>query len=141
MEYKVIVVRPDIKVPLKLLKQDTDLAQRCPYVFCVFDAAVRRHSPKLRRRKTESCLAQTEKLFHSFPFVCATQNLWEMHMTICKYIEKNYPDSDYRRLTLGVGHFNNDLECRVIKFNYICDDRAGQIFQAITEAQLNFGIN
>lgn len=138
MEYKVAVVRPDIKVSLKLLKQDTDLAQRCPFVFCVFDATLRRHSPKLRRRKTESCLDKTEKLFHSFPFVCATQNLWEMHMTICKYIEKNYSNSDYRQLSLGIGHFNQDLECKVIKFVYHCDNRPGQIFRAITEAQLLF---
>jgi hypothetical protein len=139
MDHKVIVVKPDVKVSLKLLKQDTDLALRHPYVFCVFDATLRRHSPKLRRRKTESSLTTTTKLFHSFPFVCAKENLWELHMDVCKYLQNNYSNADYRQLILGIGHFDADLECKTLKFTYHCDDRPGQIFRAITEAQLLFG--
>lgn len=134
MDYRVVVVKPDIKVGLKQLKADTELAQEKPFVFCVF-GATRRHSPKLRRRKTEPTIRAAKSPFYAFPFVCAEKNLWDLHVLISQHIERNYPMSDYRQLEVGIGSFNEDLECRVIRFHYQCNGTAGQIFQAIVAAQ------
>lgn len=134
MDYPVVVVKPDIKVGLKQLKADTELAQERPFVFCIFNAT-RRHSPKLRRRKTEPVLKAARPLFYAFPFVCADKSLWDLHLQISQHIERNYPMSDYRQLEVGIGSFNRELECRVIRFDYKCNGTAGQIFRAITAAQ------
>lgn len=136
MDYRVVVVKPDIKVGLKQLKADTELAQEKPFVFCVFGAS-RRHSPKLRRRKTEPTLnvRAQRPLFNAFPFVAAEQNLWDLHLVISHHLDRNFPMSDYRQVEIGIGSFNRELECRVIRFQYQCNGTAGQIFQAITSAQ------
>jgi hypothetical protein len=135
MDYRIVLIKPDLTIGLKQLKADTKTAKATPYVFCIFDSTLRRHSPKLRRRKTESSLVKTVKLFHAFPFVCAKKNLWDLHLEISHYIERNFPHADYRQLDVGIGSFNTELECRVIRFRYQCDDTPGQIFKAITEAQ------
>lgn len=80
-------------------------------------------------------LEQTVKLFHSFPFVCAEANLWDLHLSISRYLEKQFPSTEYRHLELGVGSFNRDFECKVIKFTYQCDATPGQIYLAIERAQ------
>lgn len=135
MEYKVVLLKPDITTGLKQIKADAKQAKATPYVFCVFDASARRHSPKLRRRKTESTLTRTNKLFNAFPIVCAENSLWALHTKISQYIGRNYPDADYKHLDVGIGSFNRELECRVIRFRYECDDTPFQILLAITEAQ------